>query len=164
MVELFNITKDQEFAEIITEGFFIGDFNIGTIYMPGRFGEFIMFDSKGDIKYRGFTIDGTEKPRVKTEKVFGNSYMYVREPDYYVNYSASMNSNFLIILSLDEEKSTHTNLDFYSVRNGDYLGSGKIDRFSEERPKEVILTEADDLWVLFENYTFVKYKFKDDEI
>jgi hypothetical protein len=164
LVELFNLKRDQDFAEIITEGYFIGDFDIGTIYMPGRFGEFIMFDSLGDIKYRGSTIDGTQKPRVKTEKVFGNSYMYVREPDYYVNYSASMNSKILIILSLDGEKSSHTNLDVYSVTTGEYLGTAKIDRFSEERPKEVILTNEDVVWVLFENYTFVKYNLNEDEV
>jgi len=164
LVELFDLTKDLEFAEVITEGFFIGGSGNGTMYIPGRFGEFIMFDSVGNIDYKGLTIDKTEKPRVKKEKVFNNSYMYVREPDYYVNYSASMNSKYLIILSLDEEKSTHTNLDFYSVTSGEYLGSAKIDKFSDERPTEVMLTEENDLWVLFENYTFVKYNCIENEV
>jgi hypothetical protein len=83
--------------------------------------------------------------------------MYVREPDRYVNYSASSNSQFLAILSLDGEKKNQSFIDFYNVNDGDYMGSAIIQSVNDERPLEIILLEDNRLWVFFENSTFVNY-------
>ena len=155
LTDVFQL-EESEFPEIVTEGIFTYNQSKKTFYVPGRFGKFICFDDEGKILYTGETVDKTPAPKVFTKQIMKgmSAQMFVREPDFYVNYSCSADDNHLYILSKHKtnKRDNFRTIDAYNVNEGSYAFSFPVPNMGEQLPIEIALLEENKIFVLYENY------------
>ena len=159
--------EESNYPEIISEGIFTYNTNGDTFYVPGRMGKYLVFDSFGKFKSIGKTLDATDAPTVYSKKIGNtNATMFVREPDYFVNYSATADNNYLYILSLHGNKNDHNyrTIDAYDFKSNRYSHSLAIPYFNEQRPVEIASISGNVIVVLYENQELAFFEIAKDEI
>jgi hypothetical protein len=153
---IFQLT-DSKFPEIVSEGVFTYNSSGKTFYVPGRIGKFICFDSEGQVLYTAETIDKTEAPKVYTKQILKgfDAQMFVREPDYYVNYSTSADDEYLYILSKHKtnKRDDFRTVDAYNVRDGEYKFSFPVPNIGEQLPIEIAVLNDNKIFILYGNYS-----------
>lgn len=156
--EELKIDSETNHLNIAYEGFFIKNNNNDVIYLCSKAGLFIKFDKKGKIDYVSKTIDSSPPPKVTTKK-YGNATIYVKNPDVSINYSASLDSNHLYILSLVRfKKSKNLVVDLYEIKNGNYIKSFEIPNFEKQLPVEILKIDKKQFLVLYEDMKIIKYE------
>lgn len=155
LIKVFDLPK-TDFPEIVTEGVFTYNQSNNTFYVPGRFGKFVSFDTTGQINYIAETIDHTAPPKAYTKPIVKGSdaVMFVREPDFYVNYSCTADHEYLYILSLHKinRSDNFRTIDAYDVNNGAYSYSIAVPNFGNQLPIEIAVLNDKRLFILYENY------------
>jgi len=154
----------SDYAEIVSEGYFTYNLKGDVFYVPGRIGKFVCFNKSGDVSYLATTLDRTPAPKVYTKQIMKgiNALMFVREPDYYVNYSASADNEFLYILSKHKNRKSEDfrSIDMYSVDDGEYFRSLAVPNFGQQVPIEIVILNNQRICILYENYSFAIFKIK----
>lgn len=155
LIKFFDLPK-TDFPEIVTEGVFTYNHSNQTFYVPGRFGKFVSFKSNGEINYIAETIDRTAPPKAYTKPIIKGSdaVMFVREPDFYVNYSCTADHEYLYILSLHKinRSDNFRTIDAYDINNGEYAYSVAVPNLGEQLPIEIAVLANKRLFILYENY------------
>jgi hypothetical protein len=125
--------------------------------MCARTGKFFVFDRHGEYRYTGSTIDNTPPPSVEARKS-GNITYFVRNPDININYSGTVDNQFLYILSLISWEQTSTlTIDAYHLNDGAYAYSMSVPNAGNDLPVEV-LRGGNNLFVLYEGQQIIRYE------
>ncbi|KYG72493.1 hypothetical protein [Roseivirga echinicomitans] len=160
LMDLFEL-ESTDFPEIVAEGVFTYN-QKQTFYVPGRIGAFATFSEDGSLNYIAKTIDKTQAPKVFTKQILKGftAQMFVREPDFYVNYSASADDRLIYILSKFKlgRNDDFMTVDTYEVHNGGYFTSFAVPNLGEELPIEIAVLDNNLFFVLYENYSVAVFE------
>lgn len=103
------------------------------IYLYYYRNEFIVADKKGDLAYRGHTIDTTTRARLKVSVLKKGKEFEMSSPPFLVNAGASVHHNLLFVHSKIQGRFENQELwkksfiiDVYNLNNGSYLMSFPI--------------------------------------
>ncbi len=132
---LGNVPK-SDYLNIIYEGQCLRNDHL-VVYLCARTGLFLVFDKKGKFMFSAPTIDQTPPPEV-TARTSGNITYFVREPDNSINYSGTLGTDYLYILSLVSwEKTESLSVDAYSLETGSYSFSFQVPNAGNVLPVEI---------------------------
>lgn len=153
--EMLNEIPEGEYLNIMFEGQMLRS-NSSVTYMCSRTGMFMVFDKGGTYRFTGYTIDRTSPPRV-TARTTGNMTYFVREPDNSINYSGTMDEDYLYILSLISWGATSTlSIDVYNLSTGEYAYSLSVPNAGNDLPIEILKGEHL-LYILYEGQLVISY-------
>jgi hypothetical protein len=148
---------------LVLEGNYSRSSNGSALYYFYKFGYFLVFDSAGNIRYGARTIDNFEMPKPVSKKLSPGVFEETVEPDYFVNYSACMDNQFIYILSNVLKSSYKDNrvIDIYSTDNGKYIKSLLVQNLDDgQKPIEICKAENNTLTVLYEDMAIVNYEIR----
>jgi hypothetical protein len=148
----------QQYLNVAYEGYFYKNSGSDVFYVCSKAGLFLHFNSDGEFLYAAQTIDKSPAPTIRT-KTNGNFTFYIKEPDYSINYSVSIDNHYLYILSLIRFiKSDQLVIDLYRIIDGKYEGSIEIPNFNEQLPIKILKISNNGFMVLYEDMALIKYK------
>lgn len=152
------IPQNEKFLNIAYEGMFLRNQLGKVVYLCSKAGLFLIFDEKGNVDKVSQTIDQSPPPKVEMKKI-GNVSLYVKEPDISINYSATIDDEFLYVLSLIRfKKANNLVMDQYSLESGEYTGSIEIPNYGKQLPSEILMKSNKELSVLYEDMMIVNYE------
>ncbi|MCA6074156.1 hypothetical protein [Fulvivirga sedimenti] len=118
-------------------------------YVCNRAGMYLVISSDGRIDHVGKTIDETPAPRI-VERRMNNMVVFERQPDEYVNYSATTDDEHLYILStVAFQETNNLSIDVYDSEEG-YRYSMEVPNHHNNYPIS-ILKGKNLFWVLYED-------------
>ncbi len=125
-------------------------------YVCNRAGMYLVISANGLVEKVGQTIDGTPPPKI-VERRMNNMVVFERQPDEFVNYSATTDNEFLYILStVAYEKTNNLSIDVYHADDG-YRYSFEVPNHLDSYPVNIMKGE-DQLWILYEDLYVISYE------
>ncbi len=155
LTSMLSEVSDSDYLNIVYEGQVLrSDSMVG--YLCSRTGKFMIFNRDGEFQYTASTLDDTPPPDVHARKS-GNITYYVREPDVNINYSGTMDDEFMYVLSLISWTKTSTlSIDAYHLTDGSYAFSMSVPNADDDLPIE-ILRVGTDFFILYEGNQIIRY-------
>ncbi len=158
------VNNDDKYLNIAYEGNFWRNTNGDIVYLCSKAGLFLIFDNNGNFVGKFTTIDNTKAPKV-TEKHVGDYIVYIKKPDVAINYTATMDSNNLYILSLKRfiRGSKNLVIDVYAVNDGKYKYSMEVPNVNRCLPKRILKAGDKNIFYIVyndEDMSIVKYESK----
>ena len=118
-------------------------------YVCNRAGLYLVISSDGRVERVGKTIDETPAPRI-VERRMNNMVVFERQPDEFVNYSATTDDQYLYILStVAFHETNNLSVDVYDYKDG-YTYSMEVPNHHDNYPVSIMKGETL-LWVLYED-------------
>ena len=147
---------------LIFEGYFASGSGGYIVYSCNKVGLFFAFDQNGIPKITGRTIDQLPLPKLTKNEISKGYWVYGLEPDLRGNYSRAINQDYVFILSnflLTSYKNKRP-IDVYDLETGNYILSFFLPNLEDGQMPDEISIYKNDLYVLYENGTIVKYIMK----
>lgn len=152
------VSGNAKHLNVAYEGYFLRNERSEVFYICSKAGLFFKFDSAGKLLYKSNTLDNRPAPKVTT-KTFGNAKVYIKEPDYSTNYSATVDNQYLYILSLVRfVKAQNLAIDLYDINTGAYRRSVELPNHEGQLPTEILKLNGNNLLVLYEDMQIVNYE------
>jgi hypothetical protein len=156
--KLAGITGNAKHLNVAYEGYFLRNERNEVFYVCSKAGRFFKFNSDGTFGYQSNTLDNRPAPKVTT-KTFGNATVYIKDPDMSTNYSASVDDQFLYILSLVRfVRADQLVVDRYDIQTGQYHSSVELPNHKSQLPTEILKLDGKELLVLYEDMQIVRYE------
>jgi hypothetical protein len=144
---------------LIFEGYFSSGSGGFVVYTCNKAGLAITFDKFGKFQKVFQTIDRLPIPNFVKREVSAGYFVHEVSPDLRGNFSRGISNGMVYILSniLELSYDGKRPIDVYSAENGQYQYSFLVPNLGDGQESNEIVVFDNNLYVLYENSTVVKY-------
>jgi hypothetical protein len=157
--ELEDLPLDKN---LVFEGYFSGGREGKVVYSCNKTGILFLFDQKGAPLATMRTIDQLPVPKLAKHEISPGYLVHGLEPDLRGNYSRGINQQYIFILSnlLLPSYDNKRPVDVYDHLSEKYIFSFFLPNLEDGQMPDEITVDKNQLYVLYENGTIVKYLMK----
>ena len=140
-----------DYNGLIFDGFFARNPSGGGFFINYFYNNITCFDTSGNIMYVKKTIDDAKLPKIKVSEMGWSTYVGDIKP---INFSASIDSSFIYILSNVQRKLSSglvsNYVDLYRLKDGKYYGSILLPSIDSNIPSKICIAKKE-LFALYKN-------------
>lgn len=152
---ILKIAKDET-IEVIYDGQLVYG-NNHVVYYFNKVGLLLVFDNNFELIGEISTIDKTPAPKMSYLSSEDDTYLMTDPPYTIFTYCEIINDKIYLLNALSNQ--SHRCIDIYSIENLNYSGSMKLRALVDTQlPKSFTFIDDEELTVVYEDMTIVKYK------